>query len=40
MNSEKYEKITESVKYYKGPRKNKIGHPAYPNKLLTAYQSK
>ena len=33
MNSEKSKKITESIKSYKGPRKNKVGHPAYPNKL-------
>ena len=33
MNSEKYEKITESVLYYEGARKNKLGTPAYPNKL-------
>ena len=33
MNSKKCEKITESVKYYKGARKNKLGTPAYPNKL-------
>ena len=39
MNSKKCEKNTETIKCYKGPRKNKLGHPAYPNKLLRAYQS-
>ena len=34
MNSEKYEKITESIKSYEDARKIKLGHPAYPNKLL------
>ena len=34
MNSKKYEKITESVKYYEDARKNKVGITAYPNKLL------
>ena len=33
MNSEKYEKITESVFTNKEPRKNKLGLPAYPDKL-------
>ena len=33
MNSEKYEKITESIKSYEGARKNKMGIPAYSNKL-------
>ena len=33
MNSKKYEKITESIKSYEEARKNKLGHPAYPNKL-------
>ena len=36
MNSKKYEKITESVFTNKDPRKNKLGPPAYPNKLLRA----
>ena len=38
MNSKKSEKITETIKCYEGARKNKLGTPAYPNKLLTAYQ--
>ena len=36
MNSNKYEKITESIKCYERARKNKVGTPAYPNKLLRA----
>ena len=34
MNSEKYEKITESIKSYEEARKNKNWPPAYLNKLL------
>ena len=34
MNSKKCEKITETIKSYKGPRKNKLGATAYLNKLL------
>ena len=34
MNSKKCEKITESIKCYEETRKNKLGTPAYPNKLL------
>ena len=34
MNSEKYEKITESIKSYEEARKNRVCVPAYPNKLL------
>ena len=34
MNSKKYEKITESIKCYEEARKNTMGTPAYPNKLL------
>ena len=33
MNSKKYEKITETIKWYEGPRKNKFGPSAYSNKL-------
>ena len=40
MNSKKYEKITGSIKSYEEARKNKLWVPAYPNKLLRAYQSK
>ena len=36
MNSKKYEKITESKYQYEEARKNKMGTPAYPNKLLRA----
>jgi hypothetical protein len=39
MISKKCEKITESKKSYEEARKNKLGTPAYPNKLLSAYQS-
>ena len=34
MYSKKYEKITEYKYYYEGAKKNKMGHPAYLNKLL------
>ena len=34
MNSKKSEKIMETIKCYKGPRKNKLGVTAYLNKLL------
>ena len=33
MNSKKSKKITESIFTYKDPRKNKLGLPAYPDKL-------
>ena len=33
MNSKKSEKIMESKFTYKDPRKNKLGLPAYPDKL-------
>ena len=33
MNSEKYEKITETIKSYEDARKNKFGPSAYSNKL-------
>ena len=36
MNSKNYEKNTESIFSYEEARKNKMGPPAYPNKLLTA----
>ena len=36
MNSKNYEKNTESIKSYEEARKNKLGHPAYPNKLLSS----
>ena len=36
MNSKKCEKIIESIKQYEDARKNKLGTPAYPNKLLKA----
>jgi hypothetical protein len=36
MNSKKCEKITETIFTNKEPRKNKMGTPAYPNKLLKA----
>ena len=34
MNSKKSEKIIETIKCYKGARKNKLVATAYPNKLL------
>ena len=34
MNSEKYEKITETIKCYEGAKKNKLGATAYLNELL------
>ena len=39
MYSKKSEKITETKYTNKEPKKNNMGHPAYPNKLLKATQS-
>ena len=36
MNSKKSEKFIQTKYTYKDPRKNKMGHPAYPNKLLSS----
>ena len=33
MNSKKYEKFTETKKYYEEAKKNKFGPSAYSNKL-------
>ena len=33
MNSKNYENFTESIKSYEEARKNKVEHPAYPEKL-------
>ena len=38
MNSKNYEKFIQSIFYDTEAKKNKMGAPAYPNKLLIAKQ--